>query len=92
MFNRVGKSLYHRGEEYASNAKERENEEETRFARDRFSLPTGGDSDGTARRRPVARRWREENLKRNWVAGKGTGMPVNVNRKSHPSEFMRNLR
>lgn len=44
----VGKSLYHRGEKYASNAKD---EEETRFARDRFSLPTGGDSGGSDRSR-----------------------------------------
>lgn len=71
----MGKSLYHRREKYASNVEEREDEEETRFARDRFSLSTGGDSDGGSRSRADAR---EENLERSWVAGRRTGMPVNV--------------
>lgn len=35
--------MYHRDEKYA--AKEREDREETRFARDRFSLPTGDEDD-----------------------------------------------
>ena len=64
MFNRGGKVVYHRGEKYASNAKD---EEETRFARDRFSLPTGGDSDGSDRSRADGGK---KNLERSWVASR----------------------
>lgn len=82
--------MYHRDERYA--AKEREDREETRFARDRFSLPTGDEDDddddeaaavATVRADGGRKSEKESSGERdteraNRGGGRGGGMPVKV--------------